>query len=139
MIEQHDIGTAEDIQTLVHTFYEKVGSDALLGPIFNDFAHVNWAEHLPTMCSFWESMLLGAGTYKGAPFPLHAVLPVQKEHFIRWLELFTGTVDDLFQGSKADEAKGRAISIADTFAQRMGLLGGPRGLGACPIPFQSVR
>ena len=78
-----------------------------------------------TLYSFWETMLLGTGTYRGAPFPKHAVLPVEKAHFDRWLELFLATVDENFSGPKADEAKGRALSIADTFARRMGVL--PQG------------
>jgi hemoglobin len=124
-----DITTSDDVRTLVDSFYERVMRDDLLAPIFNDFAQVDWAMHLPIMYRFWESMLLGAGTYQGAPFPKHAVLPVQKEHFSRWLALFVETVDAHFSGSKADEAKGRAASIADTFAQRMGLLGDQYGLG----------
>ncbi len=76
-----DISTPEDVRTLVNSFYDKVGRDVLLTPVFKDFAKVDWATHLPIMYRFWESMLFGAGTYEGAPFPKHAVLPVQKEHF----------------------------------------------------------
>jgi len=130
-----DISAADDIRTLVDSFYERVNRDDLLAPIFNDVASVNWAEHLPTMYRFWESMLFGSGTYQGAPFPKHSVLPVRKEHFARWLALFVETVDAHFSGSKAEEAKGRAASIADTFAQRMGLLKGVHGLG---IPFYAT-
>jgi hemoglobin len=129
MIPRHDIAEAEDVRTLVDSFYDRVGGDELLAPVFNDFAHVDWETHLPTMYRFWESMLLGAGTYSGAPFPKHAVLPVQREHFARWLALFVETVDANFTGPKAEEAKGRAASIADTFAQRMGLLKGVYGVG----------
>jgi len=50
-------------------------------------------------------------------------------HFQQWLSLFLGTVDELYSGPKAEEAKGRAASIADTFAQRMGLLKDANGLG----------
>jgi len=52
----------------------------------------------------------------GAPFPKHAVLPVRKEHFAHWLELFVETVNAHFAGPKAEEAHGRAASSADTFA-----------------------
>ena len=135
MASPRDITNAEDIRTLVDSFYDKVTRDELLAPIFNEVARVEWAEHLPIMYRFWESMLLGIGTYQGAPFPKHAVLPVQKEHFARWLALFVETVDALFSGSKADEAKGRAASIADTFAQRLGLLKGSYGLG---IPLRAA-
>jgi hemoglobin len=128
MNARRDIITSADVRTLVDSFYERVMRDDLLAPIFNDVAHVDWARHLPTMYHFWESLLLGTGTYQGAPFPKHAVLPVQKEHFSRWLALFVETVDAHFNGTKADEAKGRAASIADTFAQRMGLLDDEYGL-----------
>jgi len=117
-----DIQTQADIKTLVDRFYEKVNRDALLAPIFNEVAGVDWPSHLATLYSFWESMLFGTGTYQGAPFPKHSVLPVEKAHFDRWLELFLETVDENFAGPKAEEAKGRALSIADTFARRMGLL-----------------
>ena len=130
-----DLSTAEDIRTLVDSFYEKVEKDELLAPVFNDVAHVDWASHLPTMYRFWESMLFGAGTYEGAPFPKHAVLPVQRAHFTRWLALFVQTVNEHFSGPKSEEAKGRAASIADTFAQRMGLLKDAYGLGP-GIPVQ---
>src|SRR4051812_13397561 len=106
MTPSRDITTAEDIRTLVDSFYEKVPRDELLAPIFNDVARVDWAEHLPIMYRFWESMLLGAGTYQGAAFPKHALLPLQKEHFTRWLTLFVETVNAHFTGPKAEEAKG---------------------------------
>ena len=129
MTELCDLTTAKDVRTLVDSFYVKVGKDELLAPVFNDVAHVDWASHLPIMYRFWESMLFGAGTYEGAPFPKHQVLPIQNEHFVRWLELFVETVNANFSGPKAEEAKGRAASIADTFAQRMGLLKDAYGLG----------
>ena len=124
-----DIETREDVKTLVDAFYDKVNRDAMLAPIFNDTAQVDWAKHLPKMYSFWESMLFGAGNYQGAPFPKHVVLPVTQAHFERWLALFVETVDEHFLGTKSEEAKNRAVSIADTFALRMGVLKDPGGLG----------
>ena len=93
-----------------------------LAPVFNDIAQVDWAARLPAMYRFWESMLFGSGNYEGAPFPNHAVLPVEQNHFGRWLALFVETVDQHFSGPKSEEAKNRAVSIADTFAQRIGCL-----------------
>src|SRR6185436_3064979 len=89
-----DIATTADIRTLVDRFYEKVNRDALLAPIFNEVAGVDWPSHLATLYTFWETLLLGSGTYQGAPFPKHSVLPVEKAHFDRWLELFLATVDE---------------------------------------------
>jgi len=76
---------------------------------------------MPQLYRFGEPLLFGAGTYSGAPFPKHAVLPVEQAHFERWLALFIATLKENFAGPKADEAKGRALSIADTFARRMGV------------------
>jgi hypothetical protein len=73
-----DIATSDDVALLVDQFYGKVRYDDLLGPIFNDVAQVDWPAHMATLYSFWETMLLGTGTYRGAPFPKHAVLPVGK-------------------------------------------------------------
>jgi hemoglobin len=114
-----------------------VRSDDLIGPIFNTIAAVDWDAHLPAMYRFWDSLLLGAGTYQGAPFPKHAVLPLQQSHFERWLTLFVGTVDENFAGPKSEEAKDRAISIADTFARRMGVLTDPSSLARQRFPVES--
>ncbi len=120
--ELRDITTEADVKRLVDAFYEKVNADELLSPVFNGVAHVDWAHHLPVMYTFWSSVLLGTASYHGRPFPKHLALPVGREHFDRWLQLFTGTVDALFEGDKAEEAKMRGYSIAQVFQYRMGLL-----------------
>jgi hemoglobin len=117
-----DITTERDIRLLIDSFYGLVNQDSLLSLIFNDHAKVDWPHHLPTMYEFWNSLLLGTMSYQGQPFPKHMVLPIQKEHFERWLQLFTTTVDALFSGNKAEEAKARAGSIARIFQYKMGLL-----------------
>lgn len=114
-----DILARKDIVTLVNAFYDKVIADPLLGPVF---AHVDWPHHLPIMYDFWSSMLLGDQTYKGNPLQKHLPLPIDASHFSQWLALFTITVDENFNGEKADEAKLRAQSIAKVFQFRMGLL-----------------
>jgi hemoglobin len=113
------IQTKEDVVFLVDRFYEKVNTDDLLAPIFNDFAKVNWETHMPVMYAFWSSILLGEASYSGRPFPKHLPLPIQKEHFNRWLELFHRTVDDNFEGELAIEAKNRASTIAQIFSHKI--------------------
>lgn len=110
-----EIQSKEDIIHLVDSFYDKVNNDKLLGPIFNDFAKVHWESHLPKMYEFWSSILLGTNSYSGRPFPKHLNLPISKEHFNRWLDLFYETVDQNFKGEHADEAKKRASNIAEIF------------------------
>ncbi len=125
----NDISTSQDIKTLVDAFYVKVRGDDLIGPIFESVSGFDWDTHLPAMYRFWETLLLGAGTYQGAPFPKHAVLAIQQAHFERWLGLFMSAVNAHFAGPKSEDAKDRAISIADTFARRMGVLADPGAFG----------
>ena len=117
----NDISTERDIKALVDSFYDRVNRDEILRPIFNDIARVDWDHHLPTMYAFWTKMLFRTGEYKGQPWPKHAVLPLKKEQFERWVKLFCHTVDSLFEGPKAREAKSAALSIADTFQTRAGI------------------
>jgi hemoglobin len=128
--EKQEILSREDVQTLVDQFYARVNQDPLLSPVFNDFAKVDWAAHLPKMYTFWSSILLGEYSYKGRPFPPHAVLPAKKIHYDRWLKLFTETVDSLFAGEKAELAKQRAQNLASIFMSRLGL--GPEMLPIAP-------
>ncbi len=113
---KNDISTHEDIVLLVNTFYEKVKKNETLNYIFSDVAKLNWEAHLPVMYSFWASMLLDEQTYKGNPMTKHIELsrmtPLTEKEFSEWLLLFTETVDELFEGNKADEAKTRAANIA---------------------------
>lgn len=46
------------IENLVTHFYQKIQKDDLLGPIFNEVAQVNWDEHIPLLCKFWNSIML---------------------------------------------------------------------------------
>lgn len=118
MKEQTDIIKRKDIETLVNRFYEKVQADPLLAP---RFSHVDWKNHLPIMYNFWSSMILGERSYNGNPFQKHASLPIGREHFEQWLELFIETVDSGFTGEKAEEIKLRARSIAQVFQHKMNL------------------
>ena len=115
---KRDITTLEDIQLLVNTFYGGVQNDNLVGPIFNSIIQ-DWTPHLGKMYTFWQTVLLGDHTYFGSPFPPHAKLPVQPEHFERWLFLWRSTVDMFFQGEKAEEAKWRGKAMADMFMAKI--------------------
>ncbi|HYJ65707.1 MAG TPA: group III truncated hemoglobin [Parafilimonas sp.] len=111
-----DIEERGDIELLINSFYDKVKKDAGIGYIFNDVAKVNWEHHLPVMYDFWESIIFNTNSYSGNPMTVHAKLnketPLLARHFKQWLHLFTTTVDELFEGKKAELAKQRAASIA---------------------------
>lgn len=119
----HDIRSDQDIRTFVHAFYGKVEKDKRLGYIFNDHAKVNWDEHLPNMVDFWSNILFRTGRYNGRPFRQHLPLPIEKEDFGRWVSLFKETIDNHFEGPKADYAKEMADKIATSFAIRLHMEG----------------
>lgn len=114
-----DIEHIEDIQLMVDAFYGKVRIDALLGGIFNGVIQDRWPEHLSKMYRFWQTVLLDEHTYRGRPFAPHALLPIQQKHFDRWLELFTETVDELFDGERASFAKSQAGRMATMFISKI--------------------
>ncbi|MGI9527032.1 MAG: group III truncated hemoglobin [Weeksellaceae bacterium] len=110
-----DIQNIEDVKLMVDSFYGSVQKDDFIGPIFNERLEGRWPEHLEKMYRFWETILLDNHSYYGSPFAPHAKMPVEKEHFDRWLVLFHDNVDRLFKGPIADEAKWRAQKMAEMF------------------------
>lgn len=110
------IETRQDIELLVDQFYSRVLKDPLLRPIFIDIAGIQLEEHLPILYDFWESVLLQTHNYRRDTMAKHLELnrkfPLTKAHFDRWLALLNETIDELFEGQKADLAKVRALSIA---------------------------
>jgi len=116
---ENEILTFKDIKTLVDSFYGKVRVDSLLAPIFNNVIQDRWSEHLEKMYTFWQTVLLKEHTYYGSPFAPHAQLPLTKEHFDRWLKLFIETINEHFEGEKADEAKWRANKMAEMFQYKI--------------------
>jgi hemoglobin len=118
MTPRPDLATRDDVIALVDAFYDRVRADDLIGPIFDDIARVDWASHLPKMYDFWQAVLFGAGNFKGNPMAVHRALaqqaPLTPDAFARWLALFRETVDALFAGAVAEDAKDRAQRIALT-------------------------
>lgn len=118
-----DIASRDDISTLVIAFYGRAFADDLLGPVFVDVARLDLDAHLPVICDFWETVILRAGTYRRNALQVHADLheksPLTPEHFGRWLDLWTGTVDALFSGQRSELAKVQATRIAWSMSRRL--------------------
>jgi hemoglobin len=114
-----DITTEADVIKMVDSFYDKVNLDPKLSPVFNDFSKVDWDKHLPIMYKFWNTLLLGKQEYKGSPFDKHIPLPIDAQHFDRWIKLFHQNMDELFSGDVADQSKLRASSIAHVFKTKL--------------------
>lgn len=115
MQRKKDIETREDLDKLLAHFYGKLLKDKRISFLFTDVAKINLTEHLPVLVDFWETALLGGNKYRGNPMGVHFDLyeksPLTKQHFSIWLAYWSETVEELFEGKVADEAKSRASSI----------------------------
>ncbi len=114
-----DIETREDIDALMQESYKRALADEKIGFIFTDVMKLDLEQHLPIIGDFWESLLLGANKYHlhgRNPMQVHARInskvELTFEHFERWLEIFGGTVDEMFTGELAEQSKMRAKAIA---------------------------
>ncbi len=120
---KNDITNRADIELLINSFYNKVKKDPLIAFFFTEIVPVNWEVHLPVMYGFWENILFFSGTYEGNPMAkhksIHQKCPMKMEHFQRWTSLFNETVEELFEGDKAELAKQRALSIATVMQIKM--------------------
>lgn len=117
-------GIDEDmIRRLVHTFYDRIRADAVLGPIFA--ARISdWTPHLERMCAFWSSVTLVTGRYHGRPMQAHARLPVDASHFDRWLALFAETASEICPPAAAAYFVERARMIAESLELGIGTMRG---------------
>ena len=113
-----DIKGLNDIILFVDSFYSKVQSDELIGPVFNNVIK-DWQPHLEKMYMFWNAALFGVPGFKGNPFAKHAPLPIEFKHFERWILLFNETIDGHFEGDMATDAKKRAGLMAAMFLDRL--------------------
>jgi hemoglobin len=99
------------IDRLVRAFYAKVRADEMLAPVFDAQIH-DWEPHLLRMCAFWSSVMLMTGRYHGTPMVKHMPLPVDADHFDRWLELFERTARETCPEEAATQFIERARRIA---------------------------
>ena len=108
-----DIQTRDDVYLLVSEFYKKVRENDILKPFFNDTI-TDWEAHLQQLTTFWESGLFLKTRYTGNPLEAHAKVDAAHHHSITelhfgiWLNLWFQTIDELFEGDYAENAKRRA-------------------------------
>lgn len=125
----HPSITEEQISRLVSEFYGRVRHDARLGPIFEDRLAGRWPEHLAKMETFWQSVLLKTGAYKGKPVPAHTQLQgLQVSDYPDWLRIFRPVALEVF-GAEAGEA---VIDVAERIAQSLWFAS--FGTAGCALP-----
>ena len=103
------------LRPLVECFYDRVRSDALLGPVFRDAVH-DWNDHHSRLVDFWSSLMLASGRYKGNPVALHLrhAGSMSAEHFERWLELWRQASDELLPRDAAAAVQIKAARVAES-------------------------
>jgi hemoglobin len=120
---RHDIESRADCERLVRAFYGRALTDPIIGFIFTDVAKLDLEAHVPRITSFWETILLGARSYGGGAFAPHARLHMKvrlrEGHFAQWLHLWGDTVDELFEGERAELAKAHAQRVGKAFLGRL--------------------
>ena len=120
-----DLETRADIDRLLRRFYSKAMVDEVIGYLFTDVAHLDLEQHLPQIGNFWEQVLFQRPVYVGQPIavhvPLHEAATLQPQHFQRWFSIWAETIDELFAGEMATQAKRRAAIIAETMQYRLGV------------------
>lgn len=114
---KHDIQDRDDVFLLVSEFYIKVRKDTILGPFFNNVIK-DWDTHIDHLTTFWESSLFMTKKleqrYKGNPLEVHVKVDKENNHSITelhfgiWINLWFATLDELFEGIVAENAKRRA-------------------------------
>ncbi|MDC6355342.1 MULTISPECIES: group III truncated hemoglobin [unclassified Robiginitalea] len=116
-MERGDIANRKDVARLVRTFYGKIRQHPVLGPIFEQNI-TDWEAHFEVLTDFWESQLFPVKKYWGNPVTAHQQVDVQSggtitmDHFGQWINLWTETLDELFEGDNAWIAKNRARKMS---------------------------
>ncbi|MEP6882135.1 MAG: group III truncated hemoglobin [Dokdonella sp.] len=121
------------IAHLVDRFYAKVSADPLLGAVFNPVVE-DWDAHKRLLTSFWCSVALRAGTYRGNPMAMHRPHPIRREHFERWQALWAETTKEVLDGDSASVMIEYAGRIGQGLQLGLGLLPHPKGACVFGIP-----
>ncbi len=121
--ERHDLERRADIHDLVVDFYREIVFDPVLDQVFSEVAEVDWSLHIPKLIDYWCQVLLGepgyAGRLLGAHRHVHDLGPLELEHFDRWYELWTRSIDDHWRGAIAERAKAHAAKVGAVLAHRI--------------------
>ncbi|WP_159015554.1 group III truncated hemoglobin [Cognatiluteimonas profundi] len=112
--------SADDIERLVDRFYDRVRVDPVLGPVFGAAVH-DWPAHKRTLVSFWSSVALRAGTYRGNPMGAHRPHPIRSQHFDHWLRLWGETADAVLAPAHAELFQELASRIGRSLHDGLGL------------------
>jgi len=121
-----DILSREDLTKIISVFYEKLLSDSLMLPFFEEMRTKNSLEkHLEVLVDFWQDVVFDTSTYTNNTLQKHLAINTfmkfERAHFTRWISYFLETIDERFTGVNAEKMKARARSIATVMQIKMNL------------------
>lgn len=109
---KHDIKDKSDVVLLIDTFYDKLLQVDGMKEVFEG---LDFEAHKPRIVHFWSFVLLDEEGYTTNVFDKHLHLPIKVHQFQQWLQTFVATVNELFEGEKAQMAIQRATVLSYTF------------------------
>jgi hemoglobin len=123
-MDKRSLSSQEDVSLLIDSFYEKVLKHPELSYYFSEAIH-NWPFHKDRFMKYWSKQILFEETYEGTPLHQHVAVDqrfdrgFKKEHFDEWTRVWIETVDELFEGPKAELAKESAANMAKNIYHKM--------------------
>lgn len=121
---KNDIQNREDVFLLVSSFYTKVRANKEIGHFFNETIE-DWPTHLEKLTDFWETNLFMVSKFRGNPMRAHKEVDrnfnhsIEQKQFGEWLNMWYQTIDELFEGDRANIAKNRARNMAHNLFMNM--------------------
>lgn len=121
---KEDIQNRGDVFALVSAFYTKVRANKEIGHFFNETIE-DWPEHLENLTDFWETNLFMVTTFRGNPMRAHKMVDhkfdysIDQKHFGEWLNMWYATIDEMYEGERANIAKNRARNMAHNIFMNM--------------------
>ncbi|MFV0495851.1 group III truncated hemoglobin [Mycobacterium sp.] len=136
-----DLTDRADVEALLRRFYGKAFVDDVLAEPFADLRAKGLESHIPIMADFWTTVLFRAGLYKGSAMdahrPVHERTELSGRHFVRWLTMWKSTVEEMFEGPAAEQAKIQGARIAWAMHRRLTGTDTPELDALAPIAWQS--
>ena len=115
-MKRRDIENRADIEIIMKNFYDRLLADKEMNHLFIEVVKIDLESHMPILADFWEGILFHRGNYRRNTMAKHLDVnlkyKLEAHHFKLWLDFFNESVDELFQGDIAHQAKTRALSIA---------------------------
>lgn len=128
----------ESLRALMTAFYAKAREDDMIGPIFLEkigTTEEDWAPHMDRVVAFWSSVLLKTKGYPGGLVMKHnKIAGMNRDHFMRWMEIFMPTVNEVFDISPSLSITIKAQALMRALHQNYDGFQARKGLKTNEIP-----